>query len=144
MRVLVVRDFMKNFYLIRNCFGVFKNQPLPKKFVYCQNMREREECSYQNACLFSHSITELAIWQLQKQGENLFTKFYKTFYKKSFAKTPANSVFALFKNTKLLTPTKQKFFLLLILEKIRDHEAVLKRLLQVTKDDRVETDMVLA
>ena len=69
MRVLVVRDFMKNFYPIRNCFGVFKNQPLPKKFVFCQNMREREECSYQNACLFSHSITELAIWQVQKQGK---------------------------------------------------------------------------
>ena len=69
MRVLVVRDFSKKFYPIRNCFGVFKNQQLPKKFVFCQNMREREECSYQNACLFSHSITEMAIWQIQKQSK---------------------------------------------------------------------------
>ena len=70
MRVLVVRDFSKKFYPIRNCFGVFKNQQLPKKFVFCQNMREREECSYQNACLFSHSITEMAIWQIQKQSKS--------------------------------------------------------------------------
>ena len=34
-------------------------------------MREREECSYQNACLFSHSITEMAIWQIQKQSKYL-------------------------------------------------------------------------
>ena len=83
MRVLVVRDFSKKFYPIRNCFGVFKNQQLPKKFVFCQNMREREECSYQNACLFSHSITEMAIWQIQKQSKSSFLIILSPFFQNS-------------------------------------------------------------
>jgi len=96
MRVLVVRDFSKKFYPIRNCFGVFKNQQLPKKFVFCQNMREKGECSYQNACLFSHSITEMAIWQIQKQNG------------------------------------------------LREHEAILDKLISITRDNKSETNMILA
>ena len=63
----MVWDYQRRHHPIRNCFGVFKNQPLPKKFMFCQNMQERDECSYQNACLFSHSITELAVWKIQKR-----------------------------------------------------------------------------
>ena len=96
MRALVVWDYQRRHHPIRNCFGVFKNQPLPKKFMFCQNMQERDECSYQNACLFSHSITELAVWKIQKR------------------------------------------------EGIKEHEAVMYRLQEMTRDDKNETDMVLS
>jgi len=68
-KTLIIKDSQANQYLVRNLFGVFKNQSLPKKFLMCQNMRERNECHYQNACLFSHSPAEVCVWRFQKDRE---------------------------------------------------------------------------
>lgn len=68
-KVIAIRDYEENPYMVRNLFGVFKNQNLPKKFLMCQNMRERKECHYQNACLFCHSSAEICVWKFQKERE---------------------------------------------------------------------------
>ena len=44
-----------------------QNQHLPKKFMFCQNMHEKGDCPYQNSCLFTHTIAEIAVWNYQKQ-----------------------------------------------------------------------------
>jgi len=67
MRVVLVEDIEGKVVQARNIFGVFKNHTLPQKFVFCQKMHEKGECSYQNACLFPHSISEHAVWNYQLQ-----------------------------------------------------------------------------
>ena len=77
-------------------------------------MREREECSYQNACLFSHSITEMAIWQIQKQSKSLKGVMFRQFSTIYFS------------------------------DGLREHEAILDKLISITRDNKGETNMILA
>lgn len=32
-------------------------------------MREKGACPYQNACLYTHALTELAVWNYQKERD---------------------------------------------------------------------------
>jgi len=53
--------------MVRNAYGVFKNNQLPKRFVLCENMHKNGVCTYQNACQFAHTLAEVTVWSFQKE-----------------------------------------------------------------------------
>ena len=66
-RVLLIEDSQGILIMVRNAYGVFKNNQLPKRFVLCENMHKNGVCTYQNACQFAHTLAEVTVWSFQKE-----------------------------------------------------------------------------